>query len=224
MKTQFVLRYLLLNIGVFFCFICVLFTSCGKESHLEVTTDSVIIAKIYQLDTIAGKDAMIQSITPDSVFLNSNYLAALAWTNGGNFNTSRVLIEFALSDIPIQTQIDSARLSLFWVSHETLHGQTGENGFSILRIIQPWQENSVTWNNQPATSTENAIAIAKSISEEQSYLNIDVTTLVQNMINNPADNHGFMLKLNEEFPYKLVIVASSDYPDKSKHPKLVVYY
>lgn len=209
---------------VFSCIVFVMNTSCSKESHFEVTTDSTTIAKIYQPNSIVGKDAMIQSFLADTVFLNSRYMAALAWTNGGNFNSSRVLIEFDFSDIPIQTQIDSATLSLFWVSEGNLTGQTGENAFSIYKVTQSWQENSVTWNNQPATNTDNSVSVPKSISGEQSYIDINVTTLVQDMINNPSENHGFMIKLDEEFPYKLVIVASSDHPDQNKHPKLVVYY
>lgn len=207
-----------------FGFLWTLSLSCGKESHVEIISDSTTIAKIYQPDAITGKDAIIQSFTPDSVFLNSDYLAALAWTNGGNFNTSRILIEFDFSDIPIQTQIDSASLSLFWISHDVLPGQTGENAFSIHKITESWQENSVTWNNQPSFDPQNVVEVNKSLYEEQSYLNINVTTLVQNMINSSSENHGFMIKLNEEFPYKLVIFGSSDHADNNKHPELVVCY
>ncbi|MCP4180212.1 MAG: DNRLRE domain-containing protein [bacterium] len=197
--------------------------SCQKESNIEIRTEATTIAKIYQPDAAVGKDIVIQSITADDVFFNSDYLAAMSWTNAGNFNTSRVLIEFDFSDIPAETQIDSASLSLFWVSSDNLTGQTGENAFSIYKITESWQESSVTWNNQPTTSNVDIINIPKSKSEEQSYLNIDVTGLVQDMINNPSDNHGFMLKLDEEFPYKLVIFGSSNYSDASKRPKLVVY-
>lgn len=209
-----------------FCFYCILLlhTSCSKESHIEISSDSTAMAKIYQPSAVAGKDVIIQSFLPDSNFANIDYLTTLAWTNAGNFNAARTLIEFDLSNIPVQTNINSATLSLFWTNSGVFTGQTGENAFSIYKIAESWQESSVTWNNQPATSVENIVNISKSVSEQQSYLNIEVTKLVQSMINNPSDNHGFMLKLDEEFPYKLVIVASSDHPDESKHPKLVVYY
>jgi hypothetical protein len=201
-----------------------LITSCVKESHIEINTDSITIAKILQPNLLTGKDAVIQSFLPDSNYSNLEYLTTLAWTNAGKFNASRALIEFDLSDIPVQTQIDSASLSLYWTSSGIFTSQTGENAFSIYKITESWQENLVTWNNQPSTSVENIVKVPKSTSEQQSYLDIDVTKFVQSMINNPSENHGFMLKLDEEFPYKLVIVASSDHPDESKHPKLVVYY
>ena len=201
-----------------------LITSCSKESHVEITSDSITIAKIFQPISLEGKDAVIQSFLPDSNYANLEYLTALAWTNAGDFNASRTLIEFDISDIPVQTQIDSATLSLFWTSSGIFNGQTGENEYSIYKITESWQENSVTWNNQPATSLQNAVKVAKSIYLDQSYININITNLVQDMINNPSENNGFMIKLNEEFPYKLIIVASSDHADRLKHPKLVVYY
>jgi len=51
-----------------------------------------------------------------------------------------------------------------------------------------------------------------------------VKDFVQNMIDFPDENYGFMLKLDEEFPYRLVILASSDYSISGLRPKLVVYY
>lgn len=102
--------------------------------------------------------------------------------------------------------------------------QTGENAFSIYRIIQEWNENTVTWNNQPATTDSNKVIVPKSTAIDQSYINIDVTQLVQDIIDDPAQGHGFMIKLEDEVPYKLVVLASSDCTEAGKRPKLVIYY
>jgi hypothetical protein len=200
------------------------FISCLKESNLELEVDTTIIARIYQPDELIGKDAIIESISPDQNSGNSTYFTVFSWTNGGTFNNARALIEFDFSDVPTQTKIAAAKLSLSWISYDNLTFQTGENAFSIFKIIQPWEENSVTWNNQPLTSDVNKVSIPKSTSTDQAYTDIDVTALVQDMIDYPTENYGFMLKLEEEFPYKLVILASSDYPENNKRPKLVVYY
>ncbi len=105
-----------------------------------------------------------------------------------------------------------------------LTSQTGDNAFSILKIIESWDEHTVTWNNQPDTSALYKISVPKSNAVNQSYTDIDITPMVQEMIKNPSQNFGMMLKLEDEFPYKLVVLASSDYPDKSKRPRLVVYF
>ena len=217
-------RYILILAFSLICSLGLLFSSCLKESNLDSTADITIIAKIYQPDGIIGKDAIIESITPDQNLGNSTYFTVFSWTNGGSFNSARALIEFDLSNIPPQTKITAAKISFYWISYENLTEQTGENAFSISKITQPWEENAVTWNNQPLTNEVNIVSIPKSIAGNQSYTDIDVTALVQNMIDFPAENYGFMLKLDEEFPYRLVILASSDYSVSILRPKLVVYY
>jgi hypothetical protein len=186
--------------------------------------DTLKISTHYQPKEIFGKDAIIESLNPNQDYGDSIQFTVFSWTSGGQFNHARALIEFDLSNIPPGTQIESAKLSLFWVSHQNLNYQTGENAFSIYRILQPWDENTITWNNQPQYTTTNKVSVPKSISPTQSYIDIDVTALVKDMINYKNESFGFLLKLDEELPYKLVTLASSDYPESSKRPKLVIYY
>ena len=220
MKLENFLKSTLLP-GVFFVS---LINSCIKESYLTVSSDTTTIAKIYQPDGQFGKDAIIKSITPDQNYSGSDYLSTFSWTNGGLFNHARTLIEFDLSDIVPQTKISSAKLSLFMISHDNLTGQTGDNAYGIFRITQPWSESSVTWNNQPEISKLHKVSVAKSIDPDQSYLNIDITLIVQDIIDYPNESYGIMLKLDEEIPYKSVIVASSEYSQNAKRPKLVIFY
>jgi hypothetical protein len=205
-------------------FFYLLFASCVKESQYNLAVDTLKLSSHYQPNEIFGKDAIIESLNPNQNSGDSIQFTVFSWTNGGQFNHARALIQFDLSSIPPETQIESAKLSLYWVSHQNLNYQTGENAFSIYKITQPWNENSVNWNNQPQFTTTNKVSVSKSISSTQSYIDIDVTVLVKDMINYPNESYGFMLKLDEEFPYKLVILASSDYPEAAKRPKLVVYY
>jgi hypothetical protein len=198
--------------------------SCSKEAGYDGTQDTVRIAKIFQPDPSPGKDAVIESIMPDTNFGDSSFFSVFSWTNDGLFNTSRALLEFDLSAFPSPAKIKKATLSLYWVSYENLTEQTGENAFSIYRITEAWNENTVTWNNQPDTIALHKVSVPESLLTDQSYLNIDVTPLVQDMIDDPLLSHGFMVILDDEFPYKLVILTSSDFIDSSKRPKLIIYY
>ena len=202
----------------------ILFSSCAKESKSDKYADSLKIAKIVQPDGLTGKDVIIESIAPERNFGNFSYLTVFSWTNEGSFNTARTLIEFNLSDIPPLTKIHKATISLYWTSFENLSGHTGDNAFSICRIVEKWGENIVNWNNQPLTSTLHTVSVPKSKTTNQSFLDIEVTDLVQDIVNYPSNSHGFMLKLDEESPYRLVILASSNCPEKNKRPKLVVFY
>ncbi len=200
------------------------FVSCKKESKCDCSADTITVARIFQPDGVVGKDAVIESITPDQNTGNTTLFAVFSWTNNGVFNTARSLLEFDLSTISPQTKIKKAELSLFWKPYGNLTEHTGENAFSIYRVTQQWDESTVTWNNQPTISVMNKVTVRKITSTNQSYLNIVVTDLVQDIINDPANSHGFMFKLDDEFPYRLVVSASSDDTDKSKRPKLVITY
>jgi hypothetical protein len=44
------------------------------------------------------------------------------------------------------------------------------------------------------------------------------------MINSPETNHGLTIRLNEEYPYRLIVLGSGNHPDSTKRPELVIYY
>jgi hypothetical protein len=103
-------------------------------------------------------------------------------------------------------------------------GFFGSNKSWIQRVTTPWQENSVTWDHQPATTTTNSVSLPGSTSGSQNYANINVKMLVQDMVNDPAHSFGFMLKLQNETVYKKLVFASSDHQNAAIRPKLVIVY
>jgi hypothetical protein len=101
---------------------------------------------------------------------------------------------------------------------------SGANNAWIYRVTESWNEGTVTWNNQPAYTTQNGVALAQSIDDAENFENIDVTALVQDMLSDTDGCNGFMLKLDNEEYYRSLIFASSDAPDPTRHPKLKVCY
>ncbi|MDA3816648.1 MAG: DNRLRE domain-containing protein, partial [Prolixibacteraceae bacterium] len=106
-------------------------------------------------------------------------------------------------------------------SHSTMDGS---NEAILCRITSPWEENTVTWNNQPSVTTQNQVILPESNSSNQDYLYIDVTNLVMDMLDDPDNSHGFLLKLVIEEHYRSLIFASSDNDNPALHPKLEIYY
>ncbi len=174
-----------------------------------------------------GKDALIDSRVPNVNYGNHPDYLACTWTNGGALTTGRSLIDFELSSIPMGATINSAKLSLYSYnslsngSHST---QSGSNTAVLKRVLTSWNENTVTWNNQPSTTSQNEITIQSSTNSIQDYLDIDVTELVQDMIDNPNDSHGFLMQLMTEQIYRRLVFASSDNIDTNLHPKLEICY
>ncbi|MBS4063867.1 MAG: DNRLRE domain-containing protein, partial [Chitinophagaceae bacterium] len=150
-----------------------------------------------QPDGATGQDAVIASFYPGGNFGDYTELDAHAWTSGGNPSNLRGLIKFDLSGIPSNAVITSAKISLYAVTTAPLNGNLvdpmfGANAAYLQRITADWSPSTVTWNNQPATTTSNQVTLATSTSTTQNYTNIDVTSLILDMRTN--GNYGFLLK------------------------------
>jgi len=188
---------------------------------------------LIQPDSICGKDALVWN-APGHANGTTNYgaddaMGAHAWTNQGVPDTARTLVQFDLSSIPVGSIITYANLSLY-NNPTTAYAQgqhstfSGPNDLFIQRIISPWNENSVIWFTQPVTTSQNEVSVAASTSAHQDYTGIDVTSLVQDMIDNPLTSHGFMIRLQDEGYYRAMVFASSDFTVAAKRPMLMVSY
>ncbi len=180
-----------------------------------------------QPDAVSGKDAWIFSLIPSNNYGDHADIDAAAWTSGGNPYVLRSLFEFDLSSIPSGAVVNNATLSLYHnptsnnAGHSTLDGS---NASYLRRVVDDWDEYSVNWQNQPSTTTSNQVSLPATISQNEDFDNIDVTQLVQDMIDNPSSSFGFMIQLQTEVLYRSVIFASSDNADPTKRPKLVINY
>jgi Secretion system C-terminal sorting domain len=178
-----------------------------------------------------GKDAIIANCIPCG-YSASNFgthpdFMAVAWTNGGAISNARALIEFDLSAIPSGSVITNAELSLYhyFSPFNIGHSQLGGSNSSYLRrITQSWQENTISWDNQPSTTTQNQVLLNASANDSIDYLNISVIALLNDIFNNPSQGYGMMLALDTEVNYRSLLFASSDNLNSALHPKLVITY
>ena len=181
-------------------------------------------------DSVVGKDSWVASDFSNTNFSNYPTLGAISWTkNSGTviFN-SRGLLEFDLSAIPSCALINSAKISLYCNTtsdHTQLNSSySGSNAAYLQRITSNWNEYTVTWSNQPTTTTANQVLLPQSSSATQNYENIDITNLINDMRQNPTTSFGLMLKLQTEAYYRSFIMSTSDHADSTKWPKLVIDY
>ncbi len=171
-----------------------------------------------------GKDSRVSSIFTENAGDWPEF-AVTAWTWKGRFGIIRELIEFNTASIKPGTVIERATLKLYAPAtsstgpHST---QSGSNSMYVRRVTSPWNEYAVTWASQPSTTTYHQVVTPASSDPYQDY-SINVTALVQDMVNNPSTSHGFMFRLVTEERYRMVNFASSDHPDSSLHPELELY-
>jgi hypothetical protein len=173
-----------------------------------------------------GKDAVISDWTPVQNFGIHPEYAGISWTCNGAPCLERGFIEFDLTSIPAGSLVNTARFSLF-ANPNPLNGNgyatQGNNAAWIERITGTWNESTINWNNAPTTTAINRVYLPTSSGYYQNYV-VDVRDLVQDMVDDPANSHGFSIRLDNEFGYTSMIFASSDYADSAYRPMLEVNY
>ncbi|MDF1574274.1 MAG: DNRLRE domain-containing protein [Bacteroidales bacterium] len=178
-----------------------------------------------QPDAASGRDAVISFLVPDNNYGSMENLLLYAWTQEGILNVNRSLIDFDLSGIPSEASIDSAYLSIFFNPGSAYAtGHSGETSFTIQRLITAWDESTVSWSTQPAVSYSNLVQVSGAIYPNQSFPDMDISSLVEDYTSHPSDSYGFCLKFVEESPYKILVLSSSDHEEEQLRPKLEVYY
>lgn len=202
---------------------------------------------VFKPNATVGKDAPICKFDNDCIstgetqtnadrnFGTEETLWMKDWTwnaVGCSGGTIRSLLCFTeLSNIPSNAVIVSATLRLYGVTSDRNTSYSGapasyyENTVVVQQVTSPWNENTVTWNTQPSTTTANQFIIPQSTSEynwNYSNSSSELVAMVQNMVS--GNNYGFMLRLQTEQHYRNMVFASSDHPDASLHPELEVTY
>lgn len=209
-------------------FLLLIFSFIYSLTHAQYdfNLDSCIV---IQPNAQEGKDAEIFSLNTygwdTTNFGSIADICATAWTKNGELSIVRSLFAFNLNTIPSNYYIVSAKLSLYHNpnSPEGQHSSlTGSNVSILQRITSIWDENTVTWSNQPNISSTDTIILAASNSATQNFIDIDVTNLVIDMHANPNGNFGFMFSQQTEQSYRKLVFASSDHPIDSLHPKLEI--
>lgn len=177
-------------------------------------------------------DAVI-GIHPGFDSENSNYNSA-DWFgvgsqpgNLGGENNFRALMAFDLSSLPPGTLIDNATLDLFGrgpvgLGDAASIGNIGDNSALLLRATEAWSDNSVTWNAEPDISFVNGVVIPPSTQTVEDYIGIDVTNMIQSMVDEPALDHGMELRLVTEEVTRGLFFCGKDFSDPLKRPRLSI--
>lgn len=167
-----------------------------------------------------GMDAYLLDKFPNNNYGNHQDYMSAAWTNQGDDVYARCVLKFDLSCIPQNADLLDAKLSLYGQNSITNGTNSGENASLLQRIIEPWDEATTTWNNQPNSTNIDQRYIPMSTSVIQDYIDLDVTSMVQDMISDPGNNHGWLIRQEEEVKFSRMIFSSSDHVDPEKWPKL----
>lgn len=211
----------------------------GYQSYIETLTKESLLLHfsnpltiilnetnclILKLGPEKGKDAYVGSIVPDVNYGDHGNLHINAWTQGGILNIVRSYIDFDLSQLPQNCSIDSAFISLYYSDDPYYEEHSGDNNFVIERVTSDWDESTITWNNQPTSTSVNKTLIEGAINSTQDFPHLDITLLIQDIYSNMGSSFGLVLKMEDESAYRRLVFASSDNVNEKIWPLLEVYY
>ena len=139
----------------------------------------------YASETIpTTEDAYIWETNPDD---NSGSSSSL-YTGIISGGLKRSLIQFDLNSIPACSQITSATFHIYRRS-----GGSYSEAVEIYRVTAPWEENTVTWNS--FNNQFDSQVWAGFSANGTSWVDTDVTNLVQAWVNGTHSNYGLLLDI-----------------------------
>jgi hypothetical protein len=166
-----------------------------------------------------GKDAGVETANEDTNYGNLYFFAV---GNSSAPNTARAYLKFDLSEIPNDAVIlsEDAYLSLYMFDY------WGSGGTHIYhhQVLENWQEDEITWSNQPDEIFSDWISegyLPSSLLGH--YVKFDITSYLSgDWKNKDFYKYGVVLRGNEEIFAPLFY--SSEYSEANKRPKLNFRY
>lgn len=171
------------------------------------TASDAVELSVQRAELTPTDDAKVQGGAGDA-----NYPASQLWINTEQGHHSYV--KFDLSELPVDATIHSARFVLRYTGN-----YPGERSVELGRIEAPWDENTVTFDDEIAITWGGPTAtVDGNLASDVSW---DVTELVSNWQNGSRPNEGLALRGQGNGPGKLFHSkeTSSEYP-----PRLLIEY
>jgi len=187
-----------------------------------IATVTVTVAPIETLTLqpgSEGKDAFVSDYESDNNVGDSVYLLA-----GDNGFKIRTYIKFDLNPnpLPAGAVIIDARLKLYQDAILILPGTF--NG-GLYPVTSNWEENEITWNNQP-TSSSDTVALPTLYDTTGTWVTCHIEDFVKGWLDGSITNYGLLLKATDESSEDTGarFLSSDNVTDITKHPILEIDY
>ncbi|MFB9928304.1 DNRLRE domain-containing protein [Amycolatopsis halotolerans] len=154
--------------------------------------------------------------------------------NSGTFGATRGVVKFPdLGGIPSGARVQNAELSLWGFTYV---GGTpvGTGSYEAHGLTKDFDQGSATWNkasagrawSTPGGDFDPAVAgTTTGVTNDPALRVLGVTGLAQRWVNDPASNHGALVKLADEAnPQERTLFLSSEAAEPRLRPKLTVVY
>ncbi len=168
------------------------------------------------------QDVYIASAYPDRNFFNriqGDVLFVGTFTNENDIYRS--FLQFDLftpyHGIPPNSTIENASLQLTMYRNDN----PGVAQLIVTDVLEPWDQSTVTFNNQPAVSDIGSQGVP---GPAPSILTVNVRGVVIEWYNGTSPNNGFALRGRENANNNILGFRSTRFPDSRQWPSLTVVW
>lgn len=189
------MKYLRLTIIIYLPVLCLLyFNGCSTEENPQNTGGGSTTTYLW---LTAIKDAYVRSDIPE---FNGSGAFSLNVAHGIPNGEHRTYIKFFMPQLPDGSQIVEAYINVY---EDSRTGQPGSGGIPIGTAQDEWDPTSITWNNQPNPGGPLSVGtqIGSFISENMWRTSGDIKLIVQEHLDNPATNFGWLLDNTSLFDF-----------------------
>ena len=178
------------------------------------------VTKSIQPNAAAGKDAMVNQLSPHG---DTNYGTGTYLETGCEYGcVIRSFIQFNINSLPSTAVITNAGLSLWYYDHA--EASAADRPLVLYRVTEAWNESTITYNNQPNTSTTVVDTETVPASPTNSFVTWDITNLVKSWVSGTLPNYGVMLNDADYLHENFKLFYSSDWTTASQRPTLNITY
>lgn len=167
----------------------------------EYSTEPVIVSQTVSEDgrwvdivveIPVSQDTFITSGSPNQNWGGDPNLRTGFNTTSG-WDAERILMQFDLSSIPAQSQINNAQFRI--LQNESIPSNDPPLGYAARFLNSPWNEFQVTWNShQPDWGS---VFVTGEITNINGFKEQDATDLVKMWVSGQRANYGFIVIANE---------------------------
>ena len=189
-----------------------------------IATVTVTVAPIETLTLQPGSEGKDASVNDDEFYLDTNkgdsgYLFA---GNNGFINRSYIQFDLNPNPLPVGAVIIDARLKLY---QDAILLKPGTFNGGLYPVTSNWEENEITWNNQP-TSSLDTVALPTLYDTTGTWVTCHIEDFVKGWMDGSISNYGLLLKATNELSEDTGarFLSSDNVDDITKHPILEIDY
>lgn len=192
-------------------------------------------ANFSEISIALKSDSTSKSVLMSNMLQNkagdmSPIIGSASWIDNGKRLECRSLIAFDYGILPKMISPDmitKAQLILMplFLKDQADENETQASKITVRRVLQPWQDSTANWSNQPLTYIPDEVISRIPKKKKDQALKINVTEIVKNMFR--FGNNGFLICYSDSMTASASSsnwFASAKYENENVRPLLLITY